>query len=164
MCSVPCAFYYLHRNAFAPGIASPAFRIDTTHRPRFNLLRIEEDLSATHLRLQNVFIENRPYDDVVRRFDRPHTLFYLDPPYYGCENYYGKGIFSRADFAKLAELLAGIKGKFIMSINDNNEIRKLFGAFNIRRVSTRYSVGKARQKPVKELLITNYQTRRSGGA
>jgi DNA adenine methylase len=32
--------------------------------------------------------------------DRPDTLFYLDPPYYNCENYYGK-IFSAVMTLKL---------------------------------------------------------------
>lgn len=44
------------------------------------------------------------------RFDRPWTLFYLDPPYWGHEKDYGKGIFSRDDFARMAEILSGIKG------------------------------------------------------
>lgn len=147
-------FYYLHRNAFAPGLPSPVFRCDATHRSRFNLLRIEEDLSVAHLRLAGVFVENLPYQKAIERFDRRETLFYLDPPYYGCEAYYGKGIFAREDFARLAEQLAGLKGRFVMSINDVPEIRRLYRRFTIRVVSTRYRVGQARQKPVHELLIT----------
>lgn len=148
-------FYYLHRNAFAPGLARPAFRCDTTHKPRFNLVRIEEDLSQLHLRLAGVFVENLPYASAIDRFDKPTTFFYLDPPYHGCEKYYGKGIFERADFARLAEQLAGIKGRFVMSINDAAEIRALFKRFMIRRVATAYKVGKARHKQVHELLIMN---------
>lgn len=47
------------------------------------------------------------FDDGVWRGDalrtpRPGTLFYLDPPYHGCENLYGKGLFKRSDFHRLA--------------------------------------------------------------
>lgn len=42
------------------------------------------------------------------------TFFYIDPPYWDCEDYYGKGFFSREDFGRLAELLAGVQGKFIL--------------------------------------------------
>lgn len=150
-------FYYLHRNAFAPGLARPVYRTDTTHPPRMNLLRIEEELSAAHLRLAGVYIENMHYAEVVKRYDRPHTFFYLDPPYHGCERYYGKNIFERDDFARLAEQLAGIKGRFCLSINDKPEIRALFKRFTIRSVALRYSVGKARQLAARELLITNYR-------
>jgi len=152
-------FYYLHRNAFAPGLARPVFRCDSTHKARFNLLRIEENLSDAHLRLAGVFIENLPYSVVLDRFDKPDTFFYLDPPYYGCERYYGKGVFEREDFARLAEQLAGIKGKFCVSINDTPAIRALFKRFSIRTVPTIYRVGQAKGKPVRELLITNYRPR-----
>jgi DNA adenine methylase len=150
-------FYYLHRNAFAPGLSSPVFRCDTTHKSRFNLLRIEEDLSAVHLRLAGVFVENLPYARAIERFDKASTFFYIDPPYHGCEKYYGKGIFAREDFAALAELLGRIRGRFCMSINDVAEIRRLFGRFHIRSIATKYRVGRASQKPVRELLIMNYR-------
>ena len=94
---------------------------------------------------------------MIDRFDKPETLFYVDPPYWGCENYYGNGVFSREDFAVLRDRLAGIKGKFIMSINDVPEIREMFRDFAIQEVPTKYSMGKEGVKPVTELLIMNYQ-------
>jgi len=148
-------FYYLHRSAFAPGLARPVYRCDPAHKARFNLLRIEEDLSAAHLRLQGVFVENLPYQVAIERFDKPDTFFYLDPPYYGCESYYGKGVFAREDFARLAELLAGVRGRFILSINNAPAIRQAFRRFRLRTVATNYKVGVARHKPVRELLISN---------
>jgi DNA adenine methylase len=55
-------------------------------------------------------------------------------------------------------LLGQIKGQFILSINDAPQIREWFSAFHIDEVTTRYSVGKSsRGKPVKELLIMNYE-------
>lgn len=39
-------------------------------------------------------------------------LFYIDPPYFGREDYYGKEIFFREDFARMAVLLKGLRGKF----------------------------------------------------
>jgi len=44
----------------------------------------------------------------------------------GHESDYGHGVFSRADFMRLAEMLRGIRGRFILSINDRPEIRELF--------------------------------------
>jgi DNA adenine methylase len=149
-------FYYLHRQAFAPGIPSPVFRCDSHHRPRFNLLRIEEDLSMAHLRLAGVFVENLHFATAIERFDKPTTFFYLDPPYYGCEKYYGKGIFAREDFSRLAELLGRLEGKFILSLNDRPEVRAIYRRFRVRGVTVRYSVGQAKQKPARELLISNY--------
>lgn len=129
----------------------------TTSKPRLNLLRIEEELSAVHLRLARVYVENKPYESVISRFDKPDTFFYVDPPYYGCEDYYGRGIFRREDFTMLRDILSNINGKFIMSINDVDEIRHLFKGFKIDRVGTTYSAGGAhKKKAVSELLISNY--------
>jgi len=104
-----------------------------------------------------VYIENKPYQKLIERYDKPHTFFYIDPPYFGYENYYGDGIFSRDDFMILRDLLASIQGKFIMSINNTPEIRQLYRKFNIEIVPTTYTAaGGNKRVQVSELLIMNY--------
>jgi len=121
-------------------------------------MRIEEELSAVHLRLSRVYVENMNYDLLIKRFDREGTFLYVDPPYYGCEDYYGDGIFSRDDFARLQAVLADIKGKFLMSINDKPDIRQIFKDFYIEEVQTTYlTAGANKKKRVTELLISNYR-------
>lgn len=155
-------FYYLLKAGFAARITGPTISVATSSRPRLNLLRIEEELSEIHLRLSRVYIENRGYADILTRLDKPDTFFYVDPPYYGCEDYYGKGIFSREDFGRLKDLLAGLKGKFIMSINNAEYIRKLFNGFHIETVQTSYSAGGAdKKKKVSELLIMNFEQKKT---
>ncbi len=148
-------FFYLAKTAFGAKAARPTFGTASTGLPRLNLLRIEEELSDAHARLARVTIENRPYADVLKRYDRESTLFYLDPPYWGCEDYYGEGMFERADFERLAELLVDVKGKFILSLNDTPGVRETFAMFNIAEVPTRYSVNASRSLRVTELLIDN---------
>ena len=104
-------FYFLLKSGFAARIEKPSFNIAPSSPPRLNLLRIEEELSAVHLRLSRVYVENRPYDAIITRFDRPDTFFYCDPPYHGFEDYYGKGVFNREDFRKLHDLLDGKIGR-----------------------------------------------------
>jgi DNA adenine methylase len=150
-------FYYLLKSGYGARIINPAFNVAATSRPRLNLLRIEEELSAVHLRLSRVYIENKPYETVLKRFDKPGTFFYLDPPYCGFEDYYGVGIFGRDDFAKLSGILSGVKGKFILSINDVPVIRELYAGFNIEAAQTSYTcAGADKRKRANELLITNY--------
>lgn len=153
-------FYYLSKTAFGARIKGPTFGIAATGAPRLNLLRIEEDLSEAHLRLSRVYIENRPYSAILDRFDKPETLFYVDPPYWGCEDDYGVGIFSRDDFEHLATQLTAVKGCFILSLNDRPEVREVFKAFRIESVTTRYSIagkGAGKSAPVGEVLITNFE-------
>ncbi len=85
--------------------------------------------------------------------------FYIDLPYYNCENYYGKGLFQHSDFEVLRELLSGIKGKFILSLNDLPEVRRIFNDFNIKPVTVHYSVQTGSTTTIPrfgEVLISNY--------
>lgn len=149
-------FYYLLKNSFSSKLDWASFRVSATQGPTFNLTRLEEAFSNAHIRLAKVYIENKPFEYVLNRYDKPGTFFYLDPPYYNCEDYYGKGIFSRDDFSVLNERLTGLKGKFIMSLNDLPEVRKIFSQFKIAKVQTRYSCGGGDNAKVSELLISNY--------
>jgi DNA adenine methylase len=151
-------FYFLLKAGYSAKVKRPTFGISAQRPPRLNLLRIEEDLSAIHLRLARVYIENKPYRDVIKCFDKPTTFFYLDPPYYGHERDYGDGIFCREDFGKLRDLLMNIRGKFLLSINDHPKTREIFKGFRISREKTIYTAGHARSphKTVTELLISNY--------
>ena len=51
-------FYYLQKQAFGGKVADHTFGTSTTSAPRFNLLRIEEELSMAHLRLSRTLIEH----------------------------------------------------------------------------------------------------------
>ena len=111
-------------------------------------------IAAAHKRLEGVHIENLDWAAFIARFDRPATLFYLDPPYFGYETDYGKGLFSREDFERMASLLAGIKGRFILSLNDVPEARALFKEFPMEAVETRYSSNIKSTRRAGELLIS----------
>lgn len=150
-------FFYLAKSSFGARIVRPTYGISATGAPRLNLLRIEEDLSEAHLRLARVFIENKPYDQVIQRFDKPGTLFYVDPPYWDCESDYGEGLFSREDFGRLAGLLDGLKGRFILSLNDTPGVRETFANFHIEAVKTRYSISGAKKQEAAEVLISNFK-------
>jgi DNA adenine methylase len=149
-------FYYLQRTGFGGKVRGRTFGVALGGRARFDITRLVPELEDLHARLAGVVIEQLPFDQFIARYDRPTTLFYLDPPYFGSEREYGKELFSRADFARLAEQLAAIAGRFVLSINDTPQIRDVFGAFAFERVATTYTVGGgARAKGVHELIITD---------
>lgn len=77
-----------------------------------------EALPEIAQRLLRVQIENRPAIEVIKRYDSPETLFYLDPPYVhetrGDSTMYAFEM-SKTEHRKLAEVLHGIKGKAVLS-------------------------------------------------
>ena len=148
-------FYYLQKLAFGGKVDGQTFGTATTDKPRLNLLRLEEDLSAAHLRLSSVNIEHLDWLKCIEKYDREHTLFYLDPPYYETAGY---GVdFGLEQYEKMAELARTIKGKMVISINDHPTIKKLFKGFSIKTVPITYTVGTVNnRKKANELIITNW--------
>lgn len=149
-------FFYLQKLAFGGKVTGQTFGTDTTSKPRLNLLRIEEDLSAAHLRLARVTIEHLNWQKCIKKYDRPHTLFYLDPPYYGTEGY--DVDFPITEYEVMASLLSSIKGNAILSINNVPEMRDIFKGHRTSKASIRYTVGGATQSRGKssELIIMNF--------
>ncbi|MDO9527509.1 MAG: DNA adenine methylase [Gemmobacter sp.] len=148
-------FLYLQRTAFGGKVSGRNFGVAKDRPGRFNLSTLEPMLEDLHSRLAGVVIECLDWSDFIRRYDGPDTLFYLDPPYWGCESDYGKAMFARADFQRMADRLAAIQGRFLMSINDIPEIRQMFAWAQIEEVRTTYTIAKgAGSGPVAELLIS----------
>jgi DNA adenine methylase len=150
-------YLYLLRNCFASLVRNPVYHRNVVQPPSFNLENLPELIENAHKRLLRVQIECEPYEEVMRHFDRPTTLFYLDPPYWG-RNFYRHN-FGEADFEKLAGQLKQIRGKFVLSLNDVPEVRKLFRDFHIEGVELHYTSQKAAGRRYKEVVITNFRTK-----
>jgi DNA adenine methylase len=152
-------YLYLLRNCFASIVRNPVYHRNVIQPPSFNLDRLPELIENAHKRLERVQIECAPYEEVIRRFDRSSSLFYLDPPYWGRKLY--RHNFSEADFEKLATELKKIRGKFVLSLNDVPEVRKLFEGFYFQGVELHYTSQKEAGRRYKEVLITNFKPRAS---
>lgn len=148
-------FYYLQKLAFGGKVDNQTFGTATTSAPRLNLLRIEEDLSQAHLRLSRTYIEHLSWQDCIRKYDREHTLFYCDPPYWGTEGY---GVdFGLEQYDQMAELARSIKGRMIVSVNDIPEMRQAFSGLEMETVQINYTVGgQSGRGERSELIIWNW--------
>jgi DNA adenine methylase len=150
-------FLYLQRVSWGGKVTGRVFQVSLTHPGKFNITRLATVLEEVHERLAGVVIERLPYQELIPRYDRPGTLFYLDPPYWGCEGVYGKELFSREDFTRLAALLRGIRGRFLMSLNDHPGVRGVFTSFPMEVVETTYAMGYRTGREtqrVRELIIS----------
>ncbi len=65
----------------------------------------------------------------------------------------GRGVFGREDFGRLADLLASIQGRFLLSLNDRPEVRECFKAFGVESIETTYSCGSGKGRRVGEVVI-----------
>ncbi len=122
------------------------------------------DLDVLHKvkkRLTGVLIENKSFTKLIPAQDREGTLFYCDPPYHNTEKYYDTGevVFNEEMHILLRDTLKGIKGKFILSYNDDEFIRELYKDFIIEEVersdNLKMAMGEAGSR-YKELIIRNF--------
>lgn len=151
-------FLYLQRLAFGGKVNGRNFGVKRDAPGRFDVLKLGPILEDLHERLSGVVIERLPYRDVIERYDGADTLFYLDPPYWDCEDDYGPDVFGRGDFVKLAQQLSSIEGHFIMSINDKPGVREAFAGFEMEEVEVNYTIGVAQGLDQKfgELIIRDH--------
>lgn len=150
-------YFYLQKLGFGGRTSSRTFGTSSTGPARLNLITLEDSLLELHWRIKSIVIEHLPALDCIRRYDRPETLFYCDPPYYQTAGYAVP--FCEQDFTDLRDTLAAIKGRFMVSLNDHPEVRRLFKAFNFKRLSVKYSASRSeasRAVPRSEVLITNF--------
>lgn len=96
-----------------------------------------ENLIEASKRLLNVQIENRDAFKLIKEFDSPDTLFYLDPPYVfstrTMDNAYSHEM-TDENHREFAELLHGLKGFVVLSGYPSKIYEELFEARGWRRI------------------------------
>ena len=118
-------------------------------------------------RLKHAQIECGSYESIIKRYERPDTLFYCDPPYIGSEKYYDAGVvdrFSENDHRQLATLLNATPAKVALSYYPHPLIDELYPTSRWRRIT--WQVWKSVEKTQKsrqsatEMLLCNYAEER----
>lgn len=148
-------FLYLQNQAFGGKVTGQSFGVSIDRPARFDFVKLNDRIRAVGERLASVTIERQDFETFIKRYDTKDTLFYLDPPYWGNETDYGKGVFTRADFERLRDCLTGIKGRFILSLKDTPQVKELFKNFTIEQTDVTYSISKTGCCNRSELIITN---------
>lgn len=123
----------------------------------FDIRKLFGLISQLQDRMANVVVENQDFETLIKHYDRPDAFFYLDPPYFSTEDMYEVG-FGWDDHVRLRDTLKNIKGRFLLSYNDCNEIRELYNGFSMFDFSRTHSMAQRYEagKEFKELLIGNY--------
>lgn len=148
-------FFYLQKLSFGGKVSGQTFGTATTSPPRLNLLRLEEELSLAHLRLSRITIEHLPWQKCISKYDRPHTLFFADPPYWQTEGY-GTD-FGIEQYESLAWVMKTSQGRFLTTVNNHPDMKKVFKAFTMKTVDINYTVGGgSKGKGRQELLIQSW--------
>ncbi|MBF8276818.1 MAG: dam 1 [Candidatus Brocadiaceae bacterium] len=159
-------FFYLNRLTFSGDQKSGGFAVPSTtgRNPAQSYFNATDGLEGIAGRLRGVTIECLDYQECIRRYDSPGTLFYCDPPYLNTEGYYGKGDFAYADHYALARMLNDAKGKVLISHYQDALYDGLYTGWNKYTFESFKGSSKAysgESKPVTiECLWTNFEARK----
>jgi DNA adenine methylase len=121
----------------------------------FKMLELLEEYQS---RLRSTLITNMDYAQCIRLHDSASTFFFLDPPYENTVATYGYAQHVDFDFERLANVLAAIKGKWLMTIDDSARIRALFKDYYQKKVKVYTKWGHiSGKRKRRELFIANYR-------
>ena len=145
-------FLYLITQSFAG--KGKVYGYGTTTKPSQHIFK--EVLGEIRERLKNTYVENLSFEKIIDKYDREHSFFFCDPPYFETSGYDNK--FGEDEHIILLDKLKNLKGKFLLTINDHPKVREWYKDFNIKEVEVNYSVSKDEKGrgKYKELIITNY--------
>ena len=145
-------FLYLITQSFAG--KGKVYGYGTTTKPSQHIFK--EVLGEIRERLKNTYVENLSFEKIIDKYDREHSFFFCDPPYFETSGYDNK--FGEEEHIILLDKLKNLKGKFLLTINDHPKVREWYKDFNIKEVEVNYSVSKDEKGrgKYKELIITNY--------
>jgi DNA adenine methylase len=111
-----------------------------------------EAIRQLNVRLDRVTVENLDWQKCLDLYDRRETFFFCDPPYTGCQ----AGMYAAwtiADVQRFRERLDRLKGKWLVTLNDAPEIRKIFSDCKIVAIARAKGITTAREKTYRELVI-----------
>lgn len=149
------AIIFLYKSSQSFAAMGAHYGYKTKGKPN-SALNNKEILNTIKHRLSNTFVENQSFEELIKKYDRKHSFFFCDPPYYETKGY--ESFFGKEEHIKLRDMLSNIEGKFLVTINDHPEVRKWYSEFNIEETKVQYSV--ARKEDARgeygELIITNY--------
>lgn len=110
-------------------------------------------------RLRNVQISCTDALKFIEQRDTEHTFFYLDPPYINCDQKHYQG-YTDIDFDNLLSLLAGVKGKFLLSCFYTKSLSEYIDRYhwNYLVIDKKCMIPALCSKPRRkqEMLIYNY--------
>ena len=143
----------MQKLAFGASPTGQHFGTRATLPSSLNLLTLEQDLLDMHMRLHRVTVEQLDWSVVVKKYDRKHTLFYCDPPYWQVRGY---GVdFGFEHYQKMLEMALSMEGKMLISCNDHPDIISLFKDLDPIAIKHSYQAGKVSTACV-EMIFKNW--------
>ena len=162
-------FFCLHMMGFA-GSINAGFKVAKNVRTSRSKVYLRKIVSLADIakRWLDVVLENKDFIEIIQIYDSLNTVFYCDPPHLSVsqakrDDYYRLG-FTHSDMITLLNLLAQIKGKFVLKLPEDhmnisyvNEFVARYRIKTIEHHKFSQKVGEGQTKAMqKTILVYNF--------
>lgn len=118
---------------------------------RFNRDNLASKILKIAERKNDISIFNLDVKDFIKHIPSENTFVYLDPPYYEKGKQLYSNYFVHDDHQNLEKIIRNLDVKWVLTYDNNPEIRKIYKGYEIKDFDIKYSV--AKQKTANEILI-----------
>lgn len=110
-------------------------------------------------RLENVTVENDDALRIISRYDCTGAFHFVDPPYINSDCGHYEGLFGPDDMQRLIDLLAGVQGKFMLTMFPYDPIEQaaVRNGWAIHRIERTISAAKDVRRRQEEWMVCNYE-------
>lgn len=152
------ATWYSIITSFSCILGAPFSRIPDNMSRQPRRLRVGKDrVNHAVKMLEMVTLENIDAIELIKKYDRPGNIYYIDPPYVGANQSHYEG-YSQKDFDNLLKTLGELRGKFILSHYQNDALDACINKYgwHVKQVKTNAAVHTTVSSPRVELLVYNF--------
>jgi len=110
-------------------------------------------------RLRRVIFECDDWRRILRRYNRPHAFYYLDPPHHNARNeYQGPNVpeWTKEDFLELLDALSALKGRWLLKYTWDPEVEEEVARRGYNYVVVEYFSNFVKDKGYYYVFATNY--------
>ena len=125
-------FRYFYRNMLSFNGDGKSYSYSSRRNKSTTITRMKEAIDTCYNDIKSWTIERLDFRELIRRYDSEGTFFYLDPPYHNIKGLYEYELTDQ-DYIEMRDLLQGIRGKYLLNINEDEFVRKNFGEPMIRK-------------------------------
>jgi DNA adenine methylase len=153
---IAARFFVLNRISFSGATEAGGYSA-SAGLERFTASSVSR-LRAVVPLLRHLHVTTGDYREVLDE-EGDDVCVYLDPPYITARKLYGKnGQHHAFDYERLRDALNETKHRFMLTIDDCEKARELYGHFNVKPLRVQYGMANSKGSCAagSELLITNY--------
>ena len=133
------AFRFLYNNILSFNGEGKSYSYSTKRNKSITLVNINNAINTSYNDIKYWTIERLDFREIIKRYDSENSFFYLDPPYHNITDLYDDNL-KDEDYIDIKKSLCRIKGKYLLNINEDEFVLKLFGKPQKRKEFTNFGI------------------------